>query len=109
MAEVFQDDVRLAYSGAAVFNNALVQPILTGWHIHYGWQIPTTGLKRDKPERVLCNIYVDGCGPEVGPLIVLPRGLNDLTEALEDVEANWEGQAAAVVPPGSVVIFDTAV
>ena len=29
MAEVFQDDVRLAHSGAAVFNNALVGEALT--------------------------------------------------------------------------------
>ena len=38
MAEVFQDDVRLAHSGAAVFNNALVEETLTHWHVHYAWE-----------------------------------------------------------------------
>jgi len=109
MAEVFGDDVRLAHSGAAVSNNALVEPIISQWHIHYTWQIPPAGLQRDKPERVLCNVYVDGSGPEVGPLIVLPRKLNDSVEALGDVDTDWEGQVEVVAPPGSAVIFDTAV
>ena len=109
MAEVFADNVRLAHSGAAVFNNALVPPILTHWHVHYAWHIPATGLQRDKPERVLCNVYVDGTGAEVGPLIVLPRALNDPTEAKDDVKAEWEGQVEVTARPGSAVIFDTAV
>ena len=109
MAEAFQDDVRLAHSGAAVFNNALVGETLTHWHAHYAWDIPPTGLRRDNPERVLCNIYVDGSGPEIGPLIVLPRKLNDSVEAEGDVKEKWEGQVEVVIPPGSAVIFDTAV
>jgi hypothetical protein len=109
MAEVFQDDVRLAHSGAAVFSNALVGETLTHWHAHYAWDIPPTGLKRDNPERVLCNIYVDGSGPEIGPLIVLPRKLNDSVEAEGDVGEQWEEQVEVVIPPGSAVIFDTAV
>ena len=51
MAEVFQDDVRLAHSGAAVFNNALVGETLTHWHVHYAWEVPPTGLQRENPER----------------------------------------------------------
>ena len=109
MAEVFQDDVRLAHSGAAVFNNALVGETLTNWHVHYAWDIPPTGLQRENPERVLCNIYVDGSSSHIGPLIVLPRGLNDSVDPKGDVGAEWEGQVEVVVPPGSAVIFDTAV
>ena len=109
MAEVFQDDVRLAHSGAAVFNNGLVEETLTRWHVHYAWEIPSTGLQRENPERVLCNIYVDGSSSHIGPLIVLPRGLNDSVDPKGDVEAAWEGQIEVVVPPGSAVIFDTAV
>ncbi len=109
MAEVFQDDVRLAHSGAAVINNALVEPILTRWHVHYAWEISPTGLQRDRPERVLCNIYVDGSSREIGPLTVLPRRLNDSLDAKGEVDAAWEGQAEVFVPPGSAVIFDTAV
>ena len=109
MATVFQDDVRLAHSGAAVFNNALVGETLTDWHVHYAWKIPPTGLQRNHPERVLCNIYVDGSGPDIGPLIVLPRGLNNSVGAKGDVGAKWDGQVEVVIPPGSAVIFDTAV
>ena len=95
MAEVFQDDVRLAHSGAAVFNNALVGDTLTNWHVHYAWQVPPTGLQRENPERVLCNIYVDGSGSHIGPLIVLPRELNDSVEPKGDVGTKWEGQVEA--------------
>ena len=109
MAEVFQDDVRLAHSGAAVFNNGLVEETLTRWHIHYAWEVSPTGLQRDNPERVLCNIYVDGSSSDIGPLIVLPRRLNDSVEPKGDVGEGWDGQVAVSVPPGSAVIFDTAV
>jgi ectoine hydroxylase-related dioxygenase (phytanoyl-CoA dioxygenase family) len=109
MAEVFDDDVRLAHSGAAVFNNALVSPVLTGWHNHYSWQIPEIGLQRRNAERVLCNVYVDGTMPEVGPLIVLPRSLNALTDSGGEAKAEWEGQGTVSIPSGSAVIFDTAV
>ena len=44
----------------------------------------------------------------IGPLIVLPRGLNDPIDPKGDVAKKWEGQIEVVVPPGSAVIFDTA-
>ena len=109
MTEVFQDNVRLAHSGAAVFNNGLVEETLTRWHVHYAWEIPPTGLQRENPERVLCNIYVDGSNSHIGPLIVLPRDLNDSVDPKGDVGEKWDGQVEVVVPPGSAVIFDTAV
>ena len=109
MEEVLQDDVRLAHTGAAVFGNAPTQPILTSWHVHYAWEIPPTGLQRENPERILCGIYVDGSDREIGPLIVLPRRLNDSVDAKGDGEAVWEGEEEVVMSPGSAVIFDTAV
>ena len=109
MAEVLQDDVRLAHTGAAVFSNAPSQPILTTWHDHYAWEIPPTGLQREHPERILCGAYVDGSDCEIGPLIVLPRQLNDSVEAKGDGDAVWEGEEEVVMPPGTAVIFDTAV
>ena len=109
MAEVFNDDVRLAHSGAAVFNNTLVSPVLTGWHNHYSWKISETGLQRHNPERVLCNVYVDGTMPDVGPLIVLPRSLNTSIHNEGEANAEWTGQETVSIPPGSAVIFDTAV
>ena len=109
MAEVLQDDVRLAHSGAAVFDNTLTKPILTQWHVHYAWEIPDEGLQRGNSERILCNIYVDGSSIEVGPLIVLPRQLNESVDRKDDVSVDWEAQDVVVVPPGAAVIFDTAV
>ena len=109
MAEIFNDNVRLAHSGAAVFNNALASPVLTGWHNHYAWEIPETGLQRYHPERVLCGVYVDGTMPDVGPLIVFPRKLNALIHNAGEANAEWKGQETVSIPPGSAVIFDTAV
>ena len=109
MAEVLQDDVRLAHTGAAAFSNAPSQPILTTWHDHYAWEIPPTGLQREHPERILCGAYVDGSDREIGPLIVLPRQLNDSVEAKGDGDAVWEGEEEVVMSPGTAVIFDTAV
>jgi hypothetical protein len=108
MAAVFQDDVRLAHSGAAVNDNALSSPVLTTWHNHYHWDLPPGGLQRERPERLLCNIYVDGTSTRLGPLVVLPRGLNDPLDAPGPVDEDWEGQVEVKVPPGSAVLFDTA-
>ena len=109
MAEILQDDVRLAHSGASVTNEH-ANPRLTDWHAHYAWDVPPNGLNRDNPERVLCNIYVDGSTPEVGPLIVLPRRLNDsITPPCDDIHMDWPGQVEINIPPGSALIFDTAV
>ena len=109
MAKVFDDEVRLAHSGAAIFNNGLVSPILSGWHNHYSWKVPKTGLQRRNPERVLCNIYVDGTMPDVGPLIVLPRSLNDSIDSQGEANAEWTKEKTVSIPPGSAVVFDTTV
>ena len=108
MAEVLQDDVRLAHTGAAVFSNAPTQPILTTWHVHYAWEIPPTGLDREHPERILAGVYVDGSDREIGPLVVLPRQLNDSLDAKGEGDAVWEGEEDVVMSPGDAVIFDTA-
>lgn len=108
MAEVLQDDVRLVHSGGRV-SGGYVKPIMVPWHHHYSWEIPPGGLNRDQPERILCNIYVDGSIPEVGQLVVLPRGLNDpIDQPFQDKWVDWPGQMVVYAPPGSVVIFDTA-
>ncbi len=109
MAAVFEDHVRLAHSGAAINDNALTGPVLTTWHNHYHWDIPNGGLRRERPERLLCNIYMDGTGTDMGPLVVLPRGLNDPIGPVGAVDEDWQGQMEVHVSPGSAVIFDTAV
>lgn len=108
MAAVFGDAVRLAHSGAAISDNALGPELLTGWHNHYSWPIADAGLQRERPQRLLCNVYVDGTMPDIGPLIVLPRSLNESIEGKGESVADWQGQVEVGVPPGAAVIFDTA-
>tara|TARA_B100000809_G_scaffold228214_1_gene241070 strand:- start:220 stop:762 length:543 start_codon:yes stop_codon:yes gene_type:complete len=105
-AKVLNDEVRLANSGAAVFNNNLVSPILSGWHNHYSWTVPETGLQCRNPEQILCNIYVDGTMPDVGPLIVLPRNLNDSIYNQGETNDKWTGQETVSISADSAVIFD---
>ena len=107
MAEVLQDHVRLAHNGGGIFSNAHAGEHFTSWHYHYGWERPEGGLDRDCPERILCNVYVDGSDESIGPLVVLPRGLNDPVEPQGEESEHWEGEELAVVLPGSAVIFDT--
>ena len=104
-AKVLNDEVRLANSGAAVFNNNLVSPILSGWHNHYSWTVPETGLQCRNPERILCNIYVDGTMPDVGPLIVLPRNLNDSIYNQGETNDKWTRQETVSISAGSAVIL----
>jgi hypothetical protein len=105
MAEVLQDDVRLAHSGGSI-STEVGPGDLIHWHHHYGWPLPET-LARERPERILCNIYVEGSSPESGPLLVIPRRLNDPVVPLGPVDEAWPGQIAVVAPPGSAIIFDT--
>ena len=70
---------------------------------------PTEGCSARIRRRILCNIYVDGSSLDVGPLIVLPRQLNESVDGKDDVSVDWEGQDVVEVPPGAAVIFDTAV
>jgi len=108
MAEVLQDDVCLSHNGAGVWANEFAGPHLSPWHVHYAWDVPDGGLQRDVPERILCNIYVDGSGEAIGPLVVLPRELNDPIDALDEGDKIWPGEETVIIPPGSCVIFDTA-
>ena len=107
MAEVLQDDVRLVHNGAGVWSNQHAGPSLTQWHVHYAWDVPEGGLQRDVPERVLCNTYLDGSSSAIGPLVVVPRGLNDSLEPFGAVDQPWPGEEHVCIAPGSAVIFDT--
>lgn len=85
------------------------------WHNHYAddwaggsWNAADLP-RRDRLERVLAGIYVDGTRPESGPLIVLPRQCNDaLGEPLGELREAWPSEAKIEAPPGSIAIFDTA-
>ncbi|MBI4553902.1 MAG: hypothetical protein HY710_16665 [Candidatus Latescibacteria bacterium] len=107
-AEVLQDAPRLAHSGASV-TNEYANPFIISWHTHYQWEVPPDGLNRQQPERIFCNVYVDGSTPEIGQLILIPRRLNDpIDQPCSDRRADWPGQVNVVAPPGSAVIFDSA-
>lgn len=89
--------------------NEYANPFIISWHNHYRWEIPSGGLNREKPERVFGNVYVDGSNLEVGPLVAIPRCLNDpIDQPFTDPRTDWPGQVTVEIPPGSVVIFDSA-
>ena len=103
---VLQDEPRLAHTGARVSSEASDAAI--GWHEHYAWDKQNV-LDRKKPQRVLFGCYVNGSTPEAGPLVVLPRRLNDpIAPAAPALKSDWPGQVVVHAPPGSIVIFDTA-
>jgi hypothetical protein len=98
--------VRLAHSGSRLASEASSESI--GWHHHYSW--PLDGVaRRAACERLLVNVYVDGSDDDTGPLIVLPRALQDaMDQPLADTHVDWPGQQVVRCPPGSAVFFDTA-
>ncbi len=106
LAQILSDQPHLKHTGARVSNED--STAILGWHEHYGWDksaIPA----RSHPERVLFGCYIRGSNPENGPLIVHPRKFNDpLPKLPVGPQENWPGQIAVSAPPGSVVIFDTA-
>lgn len=111
IAHVLEDNVRLRHTGARLSEETspAAEPSLSiEWHNHYAWDRSGI-LGRTRVERVLGGVYLDGSNAEVGPLIVLPRRYNDpLDEGAGPSSSNWPGQVSVDVPPGSVVIFDTA-
>jgi hypothetical protein len=106
LGEIFREEPRLMHLGARMSGRSSAERIT--WHHHYAWdteRIPT----RDRIERVLWGIYVDGTNDEAGPLVALPRKYNDpIGEPLGEAPLAWPGEQEVIAPPGSLVIFDTA-
>jgi len=107
LSQALRDDARLVHLGARVSGPQSAQRI--GWHQHYGggdWDAATIP-QRDRLERILTACYPDGTTSESGNLVALPRKYND---PLGDHPGEGEqaGEQKVNAPPGSVVIFDTA-
>lgn len=110
-----RDDVRLVHLGARVSGPMSAARI--SWHNHYAsngaglpnaWDIDAIP-QRDRIERVLGGIYVDGTMPETGAFITLPRKFQDpLGAPLGGLHDEWAGEVKVAMPPGSYAIFDTA-
>lgn len=105
LSAILDDEPRLRHTGARVSDENSDPRI--GWHDHYAWD-PAGLATRTRVERVLFGCYVRGISDETGPLVAIPRRLNDPLGACP-VAANepWPGEVAVFAPPGSVVIFDT--
>ena len=100
------DDVRLVHLGARISGPQSVMRL--PWHNHYSWDTENLA-KRDRIERLLIGIYVDGTQEESGPFIALPRAFNEELGAPRDaMDEAWPGEERVEMPPGSVAIFDTA-
>ncbi|MCE9590373.1 MAG: hypothetical protein K8S99_07600 [Planctomycetes bacterium] len=106
LAMVLRDEPFLAHTGARLSNEESADAI--GWHEHYAWdksRLPG----REKIERVLFACYTRGSSPEVGSLVVYPRRYDEpMQVAPAGLHDHWPGQIAVAAPPGSCVIFDTA-
>ncbi len=78
------------------------------WHDHYSWD-PKGVAGRERIERVLFGCYVNGSTPGSGPLVVYPRRFDEpaVRPHVNDF-GDWPGQVVVEAPPGSAVIFDTA-
>lgn len=106
LAEALGDDVRLARTGARITDESSAAS-LAQWHNHFHWDSDSL-MARTKIERMLALIYPEGTSDEVGNFIGLPRRVN---EPMQDIDRRAErlpGEVVLRVPPGSVVIFDTA-
>jgi hypothetical protein len=103
---VLRDEVRLTHTGARISDETSATNI--GWHNHYSWDASAIPGRR-KIERVLGGVYVDGTTRQSGPLVVLPRRYNDpLSAPAAAHDAAWPGQLEVDAPPGSGIVFDTA-
>lgn len=106
LAAILEDQPRLVHTGARVSDEQ--SDARLGWHDHYSWD--RAGLpSRGRVERVLFGCYLRGLSDDTGPLVVMPRRLNDPIAPCPVASLDpWPGEVQVVAPPGSVVIFDTA-
>ncbi|MEO6909158.1 MAG: phytanoyl-CoA dioxygenase family protein [Abditibacteriaceae bacterium] len=104
LSEALRQEARLMHVGARISGSQSAPRI--GWHNHYSWgegNLP----KRNRLERILTAVYVDGTTPESGSLIALPRQFNDPQGDCPN-EGEHPDEIKVNAPAGSVVIFDTA-
>jgi hypothetical protein len=111
MRTVVADVVRMAHSGVLLIDETRD---FCAWHCHLNgdtsnqWESKPKG-HRGQVDRVLCNIYLHGSNEDVGQLLVFPRKTTDAwVQPSDDFETEWQGQHILEFPPGSAVIFDTA-
>ena len=110
LAEILQDDVRLAHSGAILSDESRS---FCDWHCHlngknFNQWYPRTTINRGI-DRLLCNVYLHGSTAQTGELLVYPRKVTDSWQMpFDNLLTEWEGQSVVNCPPGSAVIFDTA-
>ena len=106
LRELFDDEVRLVHNGARMSSENSVARL--SWHHHYSWDEAEV-VGRARPTRALAGFYLDGTAPEVGPFIALPRAVGEPIGAPRAaLEEAWPGEVEVIMPPGSLVLFDTA-
>lgn len=110
LAELFGEQPRLVHNGGLWSDSSRH---FTPWHYHRSSQDEALVWdlgRSERPERitrVLANVYVDGSTPELGELLVSPRGVGDTLAPPElGRDHEWKRQEVVRCPPGSVVIFD---
>ena len=110
LAEILQDEVRLAHSGAILCDETRS---FCDWHCHLNGDRFNQWYPKPKNhhgvDRLLCNVYLHGSNSTTGELLVYPRKITDSWDMpFDDLLIEWQGQKIITCPPGSAVIFDTA-
>ena len=103
LGDMFGEEAVLKHGGSRMSDQNCDAAI--GWHDHYSWN-PDAIPQRSRCERLLMGIYVDGSNAQSGPLTAVPRRFN---EPLGVAPVGDDPREVPVdCPPGSIVIFDTA-
>jgi hypothetical protein len=106
LGAILRDDVRLARTGGRISDESSTESLIR-WHNHYGWDQRLL-LERETTERVLALVYPDGADSDAGNLVVLPRRRNDPIPPIDRDAPSLPGEVVPRVPPGSVVVIDSA-
>ncbi len=96
---------------AARITNAGNETFLN-WHFHLSHEADgrwAEDLPVPDDRRLIYAVYVDGTSPEVGQLLTYPRPWNGPVVTGGKPDERWDDEVAVTAPPGSVVIWDTAV
>ena len=103
-------DMHLELTGAVLCDAR--RPFFS-WHNHIGgidvedYRARTSWPRFCVSQRVICVLYLDEIDADGGELRAYPRAIADPTEPPQDqMEPDWEGQAALHFPAGSTVIFE---
>jgi hypothetical protein len=83
------------------------------WHNHIGGidveAFRASGVfpRFERSERLIAVVYLDEIDEDMGPLVALPRRIDEPTEPQRDLRApRWDGEVLLTFPRGSTLVFE---